>query len=420
MAVKNHKHNLEAILEPNRGCPYTCTFCEVGDRFFSKVERQPLEKVFAEIDWVSKYKLDYMHVVDNNFGMFPNHMDIAEYIISKRDETGFPNALNITWAKNKKPFLFDIAEKLHRAKLNKGVTIALQSMHPATLKAIERPAPERKTLKETVDLLRELKVPAYVELILGLPEESLQSFKDGLYTLIDDIGYNEYTTINNLVVLPNTPFGDPEYLDRYKLVIAQTAPAFVHHEQPTEKIMQETNDIVIASSTMSVDDYIDMTVWKWFMLATHFLGWTRLVAIELKKQGITGQQFYDNLFEYTMTHDTILNKEHAITRDLFKKVLDREVPWGRKNPDVSNIYWEYEESTALVIAQNKDLFYQQLTNYVEEYYDVPNLTDIINKQYHKMKDPYTVYNGDLELWCKECMWWGRRIERFFVGEYLEV
>lgn len=420
MAVKNHTHNVEAILEPSRGCPYTCTFCEVGDKFFTKVERQSPEKMYTEIDWVSKYKIDYMHIVDNNFGMFPEHMEIAEYIIATRNQTGFPNALNVVWAKNKKPFLFKIAKRLQEAKLNKGVTIALQSMHPATLNAIERPAPERETLKETVDLLRELKVPAYVELILGLPEESLQSFKDGLYTLIDDIGYNEYITINNLVVLPNTPFGDPEYLDKYKLKITQTAPAFVHHEQPTEKIMQEINDMVTSSSTMTTDDYVDMTVWKWFMLATHFLGWTRLVAIELKKQGISSRTFYDNLFEYTKTHNTLLNKEHAITRGLIRKVLDRQVPWGRKNPEISNIYWEYEESTALVIAQNKDLFYKQLTNYIEQYYNVPNLTEIIDKQYHKMKDPYTVYDGDLELWCKECMWWGRRIERFFVGEYLEV
>lgn len=420
MAVKNHTHNVEAILEPSRGCPYTCTFCEVGDKFFTKVERHSPEKMYAEIDWVSKYKIDYMHIVDNNFGMFPEHMEIAEYIIATRNQTGYPNALNIVWAKNKKPFLFKIAKRLQEAKLNKGVTIALQSMHPATLKAIERPAPERETLKETINTLRQLKVPAYVELILGLPEETLQTFKDGLYTLMDDIGYNEYMNIYNLVVLPNTLMGDPAYLKKYKMVVSQTAPVFVHHDQATEKIMQETNDIVISSSTMTADEYVDMTVWKWFMLATHFLGWTRLVAIELKKQGISSRQFYDNFFEYTKTHNTLLNKEYAITRDLIKKVFARQVPWGRKNPEISNIYWEYEESTALVIAQNKDLFYKQLTNYIEQYYNVPNLAEIIDRQYHKMKDPYTVYDGDLELWCKECMWWGRRIERFFVGEYLEV
>ena len=25
-----------------------------------------------------------------------------------------------------------------------------------------------------------------------------------------------------------------------------------------------------------------------------------------------------------------------------------------------------------------------------------------------------IYNGDLEKWARECMWWGRRADRFFV------
>ena len=39
---------------------------------------------------------------------------------------------------------------------------------------------------------------------------------------------------------------------------------------------------------------------------------------------------------------------------------------------------------------------------------------ITTNQYNKMKDPYEAYNGDLEKWARECMWWGRRAERFFV------
>jgi hypothetical protein len=35
-----------------------------------------------------------------------------------------------------------------------------------------------------------------------------------------------------------------------------------------------------------------------------------------------------------------------------------------------------------------------------------------------MKDPYLHYNGDIELWAKECLWWGRRNEKFFVGDAL--
>ena len=29
-------HNWECLVEPVRGCPYTCTFCEIGDRFTQK------------------------------------------------------------------------------------------------------------------------------------------------------------------------------------------------------------------------------------------------------------------------------------------------------------------------------------------------------------------------------------------------
>ncbi len=32
-----------------------------------------------------------------------------------------------------------------------------------------------------------------------------------------------------------------------------------------------------------------------------------------------------------------------------------------------------------------------------------------------MKDPYDVYDGDLEKWARECMWWGRRTDRMFTG-----
>ena len=35
-----------------------------------------------------------------------------------------------------------------------------------------------------------------------------------------------------------------------------------------------------------------------------------------------------------------------------------------------------------------------------------------------MKDPYVEYNGDIEKWAKECIWWGRRVEWFFVDEFI--
>ena len=95
---------------------------------------------------------------------------------------------------HKKPYLFDIAEDLWKVGLNKSVTIALQSMNSLTLKAIER-ANENTNLREVLANLKWRGMPAYIETILGLPEESLDSFKEGLYRLIDDVNYHNYIGI---------------------------------------------------------------------------------------------------------------------------------------------------------------------------------------------------------------------------------
>ena len=38
-------------------------------------------------------------MIDNNFGMIKEHKEISDYLIDKFQTTGYPNALNITWAK---------------------------------------------------------------------------------------------------------------------------------------------------------------------------------------------------------------------------------------------------------------------------------------------------------------------------------
>jgi len=286
-------------------------------------------------------------------------------------------------------------------------------MNAPTLKAIER-ANENTNLKEVVDYLKTRGMPAYIETILGLPEESLQSFKDGLYRLIDDIDYHNYIGIYVMVALPNTPFGDPEYLKKHGVQIKQTSPAFFHHENSAEQLLEDVNDVVVGSNNMSFDDYLEATGWKWFMISLHFLGWLRILALDLKNNhNISMREFYNGLFEWFMNNDrSLLYREYTVTMRLLKKVFNREIPWGRRVSGASNIYWEYEEATAIHIAKEKDRFYGEVGDYLKDEYGFEY--SIVNDQYNKMKDPYEVYNGNLEKWARECMWWGRRAERFFV------
>ena len=411
--IKTHNYQWEGLIELERGCPYTCTFCEVGDRHWTKIVKQDYNKMIDEIDWISDHKIEYLHLIDNNFGMYKNHRIISDLLIDKLESKGYPNALNITWAKHKKPYLFDIAEDLWKVGLNKSVTVALQSMNYQTLKAIER-ANENTNLKDVIALLKTKGMPAYIETILGLPEETLESFKEGLFRLIDEINYHNYIGIYVMVALPNTPFGDPEYLKKYGVKIMQTSPAFYHHEHPPEELMKDVNDVVVGSNSMTFDEYIEASLWKWYMISMHFLGWLRILALDLKKyHGISHREFYTKLFNWFMQHThTLLHKEYTITKRLIHKVFKREIPWGRKVSDVSEIYWEYEEATVIHIARNKRRFYEEICEFIDEEYNFD--CKIINNQYKKMKDPYDHYDGDIEKWARECVWWGRRAERFFV------
>jgi len=414
ISIKNHNYNWEGLIELERGCPYTCTFCEVGDRHWTKVIKQDYDKMVKEINWISDHEIEYLHLIDNNFGMYKEHKIISDLLINKLETKGYPNALNITWAKHKKPYLFDIAEDLWKAGLNRSVTIALQSMNSFTLKAIER-ANENTNLEQVINYLKKKKIPAYIETILGLPEETLNSFKEGLYRLIDDIEYHNYIEIYTMVALPNTPFGDPEYLKKYGIKIVKTAPCFFHHEHPPEKLMADTSDCVVGSNVMSYDDYLKACGWGWYMRSVHFFGWLRILAIELKKKyNITHRQFYDDLFDWFMQNpSTLLHEEYYETGNFLENVFKNKIPWGRKVKGASDIYWEYEEATCIHIAKNKKRFYNEIGDFLENTYNSRH-TVLVKKQSNKMLDPFLVYNGDLEKYARECLWWGRRSEKFFV------
>ena len=49
----------EAPIESVRGCPYQCTFCEIGDLYFQKIAKQSKEKVYRELDWIAKNKINF-------------------------------------------------------------------------------------------------------------------------------------------------------------------------------------------------------------------------------------------------------------------------------------------------------------------------------------------------------------------------
>ena len=54
-------HNYQIIIETNRGCPFLCTYCYWGKGGNTiKYRFHSLDRVFAEIDWAARKKIQYI------------------------------------------------------------------------------------------------------------------------------------------------------------------------------------------------------------------------------------------------------------------------------------------------------------------------------------------------------------------------
>ena len=96
------------------------------------------------------------------------------------------------------------------------MTIALQSMNPKVLEAIKRKNIDGGKLKEFIQMYEKENISSYVELIWGLPEETLESFINGVTSIIEE-GYHNYLDIHLMMLLPNAPISEIGYKERYGL-----------------------------------------------------------------------------------------------------------------------------------------------------------------------------------------------------------
>ena len=70
--------------------------------------------------------------------MLKKHLKITSYLIKKKLKTGFPQKHRVDWAKIHSDRVIKLAKMFYNAGMDKGITIALQSMNQKTLDAIKR------------------------------------------------------------------------------------------------------------------------------------------------------------------------------------------------------------------------------------------------------------------------------------------
>jgi len=306
--IQDNPEVLWAItLETNRGCPYQCTFCDWGSSIYSKIRKFSIDRVRAELDWVSKNKVAYIFCADSNFGVFKDRdLEIAQMMRDVADQSPYLDRVNLTFAKNSTEHIYKIAQVLKN--LSKGLTFSVQSMNDDTLTAIKRKNMDINNIAQLLSLSHEYKVDTYTEVILGLPEETLESWKDGMANILE-IGQHDSIETWFCQLLENSELNSFESKLKYGI---KSITAYDYNPQYNKDdftdILEEIQ-IINQTNTMSTEDMIEAYIYSWLIIQLHIIGYTQIYAkFSRNILGVSYRQFYDLLFKEIKQYQPF--KEH--------------------------------------------------------------------------------------------------------------
>jgi radical SAM C-methyltransferase len=192
-----------AILETNRGCPYHCSFCYWGGAIGQKIRRFPRERLAEEIEMFAYYKVNSVILCDANFGMQQSDEEFLEDVIKIRERTGFPRAVETSWAKNKSKLFYRIVKRMKTAGLHSSFTVALQTLDDEALQAMNRRNMRLNDWQSLAEWLAEEGLECYAELLWGAPGETTESFLRGY----DELSLHvPRIATYPLMILPNTDY----------------------------------------------------------------------------------------------------------------------------------------------------------------------------------------------------------------------
>ena len=444
--IQENLFNFNAIVESARGCPYSCSFCEIGERYYTKIKKRYADTA-KEVEWLAKNKVEYITDANSNYGLYHSlDLDLAHTVKAIKEEFNYPHAYRVTWAKGMADKILDIAAVFEEAKAQKGMTIALQSMNPEVLSNIARKNVDGGKLEQFISLYEGQGISSYVELIHGLPGETITSFIDGVCSILE-LGYHNYLDVHLNMILPNSPMGHPEYLKKYGIETHKTQPRFSHrHIIEGKELVNDTVDFATASQTMSQTEWIRGHHFRWLVIFAHYLGPLQFVARGLHDfYGISYKEFYVSLLNFAENNPTTFIGEeyHSVDKNL-SSILQNKRHWGDVIEGVSDVNWEVDEATCIRLLNHKDRFYSEIKSFINNKFEVKRdvLEALLSYQRHALHSPeesypistvldYNIhesftnanllerkkeclefsgksYQGDIFTWAKEILWFGRR------------
>lgn len=423
--------HFSVCFEPDRGCPWCCRFCFWGGATGVKVHTFGLERLKAELDWIATHRLGFVYGASANFGLnFNRDWELAEYMVILKHHTGFPQHYFTNTSKNATERIFKLSKLLHDAGLSKGATLSMQSWNEQTLVAIGRSNIKSSTYENLQTMFREAGVPTYAEIILALPEETLLSFCDGIDKNLD-AGQHDGLMVYLARVLAGTEMADPAYRQQYGIETVRLPIQANHGSLDAASIgPTEFEETVIATATMSHEDWLQAQRISWFVQVFFVLGLARLPLLWFRERGVKVTEFaqwaldacYARVEGYGVPlYPALWLERHRLERYLASQDLGAPEVDRDDLDSFPAIRWPIEEASLLALLSHKDVVYRELKSlfwaFIDEkqLYGAPgeNTRDPLNealvenaKRIKHWSDG--VSPSDPATFAREICWFGRR------------
>ena len=277
------KEGFYPIIETNRGCPFSCTFCVWGISALNKVLKFSMKRVKNELSYVaeSSFKSSAIVLGDANFGILPRDVEIAQHVRDLYDETKSFSSLKMYWAKISKPHMIDIGKILGHLT---HTYIAFQSLDDKVLENIKRKNIRLADLLNLIEKLKGYTYGAQTDILVGLPGETYQSHLNSLEKVLS-LGITQIFG-GEIQMLPGADMDTEESRKKFGL---KTKYRFFEGGYGVYRgeFVYELQEGIRQTNTMSEKEMLKLRALRAFFYASVTLGEHLPLVHYLKKKNIS-------------------------------------------------------------------------------------------------------------------------------------
>ena len=246
------------IIQTNRGCPFTCTFCTDGSDIVKQVNKFSVEHVKEELEYIGNHlpkNIHTLYISDLNFGMIPQDLKICEVIRECQEKYSYPKRIQATTGKNRKEAIIEAIKLLSGSLL---LTMSVQSMDEQILQNIRRANISTERMLALSSTIKETNLNTTSEVILGLPGETydthIQTLRDLISAKID------YVQGFTLMLLDGSELNTPREREKWGFKTKFRILPKDFAKLSNGKNVVEIEEVVVGSNTLSFEEYVELRV----------------------------------------------------------------------------------------------------------------------------------------------------------------